>query len=110
MPKFSYEYEIQMNNALITLGMPDAFGCGKADFSRMATTNYGNLFISEVLHKTCITVDELGTKAGAVTKVAMFRGANPIYEKTVVLDRPFVYAIIDNATSLPVFIGTVMMV
>jgi len=42
--------------------------------------------------------------------VAMSRGAIPLYDKTVVLDRPFVYAIIDNATNLPVFIGTVIMV
>jgi serpin B len=106
MPKFSYEYDIEMNEALIALGMPNAFD-DKADFSRMAELD---LFISKVRHKTFIEVDELGTKAGAVTKVEMEKLGLPMQEKTVRLDRPFVYAITDNATGLPVFIGTVMTV
>ena len=69
-----------------------------------------NIYIGEVLHKTYISVDELGTKAGAVTMVAMNAGGMLSEPKTVRLDRPFVYAIIDNATNLPVFIGTVMSV
>ena len=112
MLKFSYDYVIKMNDALIALGMPDAFDDNMADFSRIdSSVSYGNnIFIDEVLHKTFISVDELGTKAGAVTKVEMRMGGIPRYDKTVVLDRPFVYAIIDNVTGLPVFIGAVMMV
>jgi len=108
-PKFEYEYEIQMNDALKILGMPDAFDEKKADFKKMATSSRGNIYIGEVLHKTYISVDELGTKAGAVTKVEMNdeSAIDPGYVKIVRLDRPFVYAIIDNATNLPVFIGTV---
>jgi serpin B len=108
LPKFKYEYEIKMNDALKTLGMPDAFHDGKADFKKMATSSDGNIYIGEVLHKTFISVDELGTKAGAVTKVEIQAECVIEYEKTVRLDRPFVYAIIDNATNLPVFIGTVV--
>ncbi|MCL2678186.1 MAG: serine protease, partial [Clostridiales bacterium] len=60
---------------------------------------------------TFISVDELGTKAGAVTIVGMeYDGGAPQQPKIVVLDRPFVYAIIDNATNLPIFIGTLMSV
>jgi serpin B len=111
MPKYEYEYDISMNDALIALSMPDAFDAEKADFGRMVSSSDGNLYISEVLHKTFISVDELGTKAGAVTMVAMSGGSSgPTDIKTVRLDRPFVYAIIDNATNLPMFIGTVMMV
>lgn len=107
MPKFSYDYTILMNDALKSLGMTDAFDGGKADLSRLGSSTRGNLYIGEVLHKTFISVDELGTKAGAVTKVEIRDEA--YYEtKTVKLDRPFVYAIIDNATGLPVFMGTVM--
>ena len=109
MPKFEYEYEIQMNDALKTLGMPDAFDNNKADFKKMAKSSDGNIYIGEVLHKTYILVDERGTKAGAVTKVEMAAGsAMPSDPKTVRLDRPFVYAIIDNATNLPVFVGAVV--
>lgn len=108
LPKFKYEYEIQLNDALKRLGIPDAFDEEKADFSKMADLSDGNIFINEVLHKTFISVDELGTKAGAVTMVAMTDASAPIDEPKVVrLDRPFVYAIIDNATKLPIFIGTV---
>lgn len=106
LPKFSYEYTIQMNDALMQLGMPDAFDGNKADFSKISKTNNG-LFIGEVLHKTFIKVDEKGTKAGAVTKVDLKE--NTIDSEIVVkLDRPFMYAIIDNTTNLPIFIGTVM--
>ena len=69
----------------------------------------GNIYISEVLHKTFISVDELGTKAGAATMISMDAGGAMLPEHRVVdLDRPFVYAIIDNATNLPIFIGTLM--
>jgi len=109
MPKFSYEYEIKMNEALSELGMPDAFSPDDADFSRLGSSPIGSLYIGEVLHKTFIAVDELGTKAGAVTKVQIDVTSARDYEE-VVLDRPFVYAIVDNGTGLPVFMGTVMSV
>ena len=108
MPKFSYGYEIVMNDALKDLGMRAAFDGGMADFSNLGQSSLGKICIGEVLHKTFICVDELGTKAGAVTKVEMkAEGAVVMPEKQVVLDRPFVYLILDNATGLPVFMGTV---
>ena len=110
IPKFSYDYEITMNSALKRLGMPDAFDSVKADFSKMATSERGNIFIYEVLHKTFITVDERGTKAGAATVVEMAGGGAPGEPKSVYLDRPFIYAIVDNETGLPLFLGTVVTV
>jgi len=109
LPKFSYDYTVSMNKHLIDLGMKDAFNGGVADFSKLGQSSRGNLYIGEVLHKTFISVDELGTKAGAVTKVEIRDEAAPMGEY-VILNRPFVYAIIDNATKLPVFIGTVLSV
>ncbi|HBL83959.1 MAG: serine protease [Clostridiales bacterium GWF2_38_85] len=106
MPKFSYDYTYKMNEALIDMGMPNAFHSEAADFTKMATSSRGNIFIFEVLHKTFISVDERGTKAGAVTKVEM-QDECAFMGETVILNRPFVYAIIDNATNLPIFIGTV---
>ncbi|MCL1806804.1 MAG: serpin family protein [Oscillospiraceae bacterium] len=109
LPKFEYEYDVNMNDILIALGMPDAFDMDEAEFEKMAVSSRGNIFIDRVIHKTFISVDELGTKAGAATLVAMSdAGAAPSQPKTVRLDRPFVYVIIDNATNLPIFIGTVM--
>ncbi|MBP1918602.1 serpin family protein [Youngiibacter multivorans] len=106
LPKFSYDYKINLNDALKKLGMPTAFSSEKADFSKLGKSSRGNLYIGEVLHKTFISVDELGTKAGAVTKVEI-RDESFIETKIVRLDRPFIYAIIDNSTGLPIFIGTV---
>lgn len=107
IPKFKYDFEVVMNDALIDMGMEHAFD-DRADFSRMDAGSKAELYIAEVLHKTYISVDERGTKAGAVTKVEIRDTAGPVSEQRVILDRPFVYAIIDNATNLPLFIGTVV--
>jgi serpin B len=109
LPKFGYDYELEMSDALKDLGMTDAFDGGLADFGRMASSSRGNIFIGSVIHKTFISVDELGTKAGAVSAIVMADDAAPFYQKVVTLDRPFVYAILDNATNLPIFIGVFAM-
>ena len=112
MPKFEREYDIEMSEVLQEMGMTDAFGWKFADFSRLGTYNVDgmNICISRVLHKTFISVTELGTKAGAATAVEMVaEGAAEIQEyREVVLDRPFVYMLIDCETNLPFFIGTMM--
>ncbi|MGN0611252.1 MAG: serpin family protein [Ruminiclostridium sp.] len=105
MPKFEYEYSAELNDALSALGMPTAFDESKADFSGIGKFSNGNIFIGRVIHKTKITVNEKGTKAGAATAVELVMSAAPLEDKSVTLDRPFVYMIIDNSTSLPLFIG-----
>lgn len=108
IPKFSYDFGLSLNETLKTMGMPLAFS-SSANFSKMAQSTNGNLYISDVIHKTFIVVDEKGTKAGAATAVEIKDESAPYVEdpKTVILDRPFVYMIIDNETSLPIFIGAV---
>lgn len=117
LPKFSYAYTVEMNDALRELGMPTAFDRMWADFSRLGhasddNTESGgadhNLSIGQVLHKTFITVDERGTKAGAATKVEIVSEGVEMLAHTVKLDRPFVYMILENGTGLPIFIGAVM--
>ncbi|MCL2071259.1 MAG: serpin family protein [Oscillospiraceae bacterium] len=107
LPKFSYEFDIEMSGLLKGMGMSDAFSQGRADFSRLGTSPYGNIFINRVIHKTFIEVDEKGTKAAAVTAVEMATCSVPS-TPFVVLNRPFVYAIIDNENNLPIFIGTLL--
>lgn len=103
IPKFTNEYEIELSDTLKALGMPSAFSGG---FSRLGKSARGELFIDMVLHKTFISVEENGTKAAAVTIVGVKDAASP--EMNVInLNRPFLYMIVDNSTSLPVFIGTV---
>lgn len=109
MPKFDMEYSVEMSNLLQAMGMKDAFDSDLADFSGLGTSTVGNICISRVLHKTAITVAEQGTKAGAATAVEMRAyGAYQVPEhKTVTLDRPFVYMLIDCQNNLPFFIGTI---
>ena len=108
MPKFKAEYTILLTDALKRMGITDAFG-SSADFTRMASKEDALLYISRVIQKTYIEVDEKGTKAAAVTAVIMGNGAAPVQEyKTVYLDRPFVYMLIDCRSNVPFFIGTLM--
>ena len=112
MPKFQTEYDIEMSEALQEMGMTDAFDWRVADFSRLGTYNVDgmNICINRVLHKTFISVTELGTRAGAATAVELECGSAAIEMdyKEVILDRPFVYMLIDCETNLPFFIGTMM--
>lgn len=109
MPKFEYGYKTMMKDILKSLGMTVPFDKEKADFSDLAVSSDGNIYINRVIHQTYISVGEKGTRAGAATIVEMDGEAAPseVDYHTVTLDRPFVYAIIDNATGLPIFIGTV---
>lgn len=107
LPKFELEYETGLVECLRALGMTDAFG-DAADFSLMAEVP---LQVSEVKHRTYISVSETGTRAAAVTSAEMAGASAPSEAepevKTVVLDRPFVYLLIDYQTLTPLFAGTV---
>ncbi len=107
LPKFSYDFSLKMNDVLQAMGMENAFG-KSADFSKMAEMQEGDaLYINNVVHKTKIQVDELGTVAGASTSVSMQVESAPMESKTVFVDRPFVYMIVDSTTNLPLFMGMV---
>lgn len=110
IPKFEAEYSVLLNDILKSLGVTDAFDSGSANFSGLGTCQNGNLYVSRVIHKAHIAVDEKGTKAGASTAVEINKESavlGPEEVKTVYLDRPFLYMIIDCKEKLPVFIGTV---
>lgn len=110
IPKFEAEYSCEMAQILRKMGMTDAFDSELADFSALGTSQWGNICISRVLHKTYISVEEKGTRAAAVTSVEMTDAcAEEVLEehKTVILDRPFLYMLIDTETGIPFFIGTV---
>ena len=109
IPKFETQFDVEMSGILQAMGMTDAFDLSAADFSRLGHHADGNLFISRVLHKTFISVAEQGTRAGAATVVEMAEGAAMEMEvKSVVLDRPFLYMIVDTQTNVPIFMGTLM--
>ncbi len=110
IPKFETEYYAEMSEILKAMGMPSAFDPNTADFTGLGTSATDNIYISQVLHKTFISVGEKGTKAGAATAIVVTEGAAVEMEKPkeVYLDRPFVYMLIDCENNIPFFIGTMM--
>lgn len=109
IPEFKSEYQASLKEVLQGMGMSDAFDSGKADLSGIGVSTDGNLCIDDVIHKTFIEVDEKGTKAGAATVIVAVATSAivPYEEKTVYLDRPFVYIIADCESWLPAFYGVV---
>ena len=105
LPKFKAEFSAELSENLKALGMTDAFDGEKADFTALGTSDEGNIYISRVLHKTFIQVDEEGTKAGAATAVEAAAEGAALYPHSVILNRPFVYMIVDLETKLPIFLG-----
>ena len=106
MPRFTLEYEKSLVDVLKTLGMEIAFDENMANFGNMAEIP-PNLYISEVLHKSFIEVNEKGTEAAAATSVEVRTESAPMYDFQMEVNRPFVYAIHDTKTEAVMFIGTV---
>jgi serpin B len=103
MPKFTYEASLNLCETLAGMGMPNAFNPALADFSGM--TGKTELFISQIVHKAFIAVDEIGTEAAAATGVIVEVVSQPLEIK---INRPFIYVIRDNQTGTILFIGRVM--
>ncbi len=106
MPKFEYQSEFSLIEGLSQMGMSDAFDSGRADFSGI-DGGYGGLFITDIRHKTFISVDEEGTEAAAATGV-VFGTVSAFPTKEIVINRPFIYLIRDVETGAILFIGRVL--
>jgi serpin B len=102
MPKFEFESSFSLSEVLSALGMPIAFS-GSADFSGM--TGNRDLYISEVVHKAFVSVDEEGTEAAAATAVIMPTSAPPEPPVEFTIDRPFIFLIRDIETGTILFVG-----
>lgn len=108
LPKFKIETSIPLNSLLKSLGMTEAFS-DDADFSRM--TGKEDLFISDVIQKAFIDVNENGTEAAAATAAIMYMKAmmrpDPEPPVTVTIDHPFMYALVENQSGAILFLGDV---
>ncbi|CAF1160974.1 unnamed protein product [Rotaria sordida] len=100
-----------LNDVLIQLGMVNAFSGGKADFTGIVSEedDRNGLYISKVIHKAFIDVNEQGSEAAAATAVIMTRccasispKASPIEFKA---DRPFLFFIRENRQNIVLFSG-----
>lgn len=105
MPRFKLEYETNLNETLIKLGMNRLFQ--SSDFSRMTNVP---VEVSEVKHKTFVEVNEKGTEAAAVTSIGVrATSALPPQEPfRMIVNRPFFCVIQDRQTGTILFMGTIV--
>jgi serpin B len=107
LPKFQFTSQFSLSDQLSALGMPDAFAPNRADFSGM--TGNQDLFISDVIHKAFVAVDEKGTEAAAATAVSMQMAMQPSSQIILTIDRPFIFIIRDKINGQILFMGRVVM-
>lgn len=103
LPKFTVNGELDLAKSLKELGVNKAFEMGDG-FSELSPD--GQMCLSRIIHKTYVKVYEEGTEAGAVTVIEAPGSAYGAEPKTVYLDRPFVYGIVDVESGIPVLLGT----
>lgn len=108
LPKLKLEYRVAetLKEVLAKMGMGIAFSSG-ADFTDMYSP--GGIWISRIIHKTFLEVDEKGTEAAAATVVEMIESIAPgeTYP-TMRVNRPFVFAIRENHSGTILFIGKIV--
>ncbi len=107
MPRLNFETDFELKDALSAAGLQEIFDAGKADFSGISEME---LFVSEIIQKTKLELDENGTRAAAVTAILMDTATampDPKEQKTVRLDRPFAFMIYDQAEDQILFVGKV---
>ena len=106
IPKFKLTDQFALAEVLKSMGMTDAFLPGLADFSGM--NGKKDLFISAVIHKAYVDVNEEGTEAAAATGITMAKTSAPARMPVFQADHPFLFLIRDNHTGSILFIGRVM--
>ena len=106
LPRFKTTAEFSLGDTLVAMGMADAFDPAKADFSGMSGKK--DLFISAVVHKAFVDVNEEGTEAAAATAVVarMTAVAEPPPEFRA--DHPFLFLIRDTKTGAILFLGRIL--
>ncbi|MFA7194918.1 MAG: serpin family protein, partial [Candidatus Neomarinimicrobiota bacterium] len=104
LPRFSFEYKATLNDVLTALGMGPVFAMN-ADFTGI--NPLGGLYISRVLHKTFIEVNEEGTEAAAATAVEVGVVSVPDYP-VFVANRPFLFAIREQESGSIFFMGKML--
>jgi len=108
MPRFKLEYRKSLVDQLKAMGMEVAFSRQSANFTGI--NKNGGLFISDVIHKSFVDVNEEGTEAAAVTVVIIGRtsvggGSSPFYMR---VDRPFLFIIHENQSQTSLFMGKIV--
>jgi len=103
LPRFKMTVQFELSKTLAEMGMPLAFDPIKANFSGMTVPE--RIFVSAVIHKAFVEVNEKGTEAAAATAVVGAGGAAPMQPATFRADHPFIFLIRDNASGSILFMG-----
>lgn len=101
MPRFRIEDRIDLKEAMVELGMTDAFNA-RANFSGISSKP---LYINTAIHQTFIEVDEKGTEAAAATAIGMNLTASFSEPYNFVANHPFLFLIVDKNTKTILFMG-----
>src|ERR1051326_5605216 len=104
LPRFRLEYSRPLQDDLSALGMSIAFDPGRADFRRMANVAPDRLYLTRVIQKTFVDVNEEGTEAAGATQVGVGITSVPM---TVAIDRPFLFAIRERLSGTILFLGQI---
>lgn len=107
MPRFKIEAKYDLKPPLSALGMGIAFDPDRADFSRIAEVAPERLYIQKAIQKAVVEVDEEGTKAAAATGMTFGVTSLPVDQFNIVVDRPFLFAIVHQPTGTVLFWGIV---
>ena len=104
LPRFKMDYSRSLVDDLRALGMGIAFEPGRADFSGMADVDPTSLFLTRVLQKAFVEVNEEGTEAAAATVVGVGVTSAP---PSFTVDRPFLFVIRERLSGTILFMGQV---
>ncbi|CEI80574.1 Serpin (serine protease inhibitor) [Oceanobacillus oncorhynchi] len=109
LPSFTLEYESELNDFFIHLGMEQAFDPNQADLSNMFEgTNASDAYISRIFHKTFIDVDEEGTEAAGATSVEVEETSAVLEDTfTMNINRPFLFTITNTEEDIILFMGSI---
>ncbi len=108
LPRFRMEWKKELKEELVALGMGIAFDPENADFSAMSPRGK-DLWISQVVHRAFVEVDEMGTEAAAATAIVETLGVSrdrpdhPVFH----VDRPFLFLIREQSTQAILFMGKI---
>ncbi|KAK2847443.1 hypothetical protein Q5P01_010442 [Channa striata] len=98
VPKFKLEYAQELQEVFTKLGLGEVFSS-----PNLAEIADGPLLVSSVMHKSSMEINEEGAEGSAATAVVISRASNPIFH----LCKPFFFALVDDMTLIPIFMGVI---
>lgn len=112
LPQFAVKSTVPAKKVLKELGVNAAFEARAAEFPKLQSPLFPEVYVSDVLHQATVAIDDVGTEASAATAV-VFAGTSsappaPPTPRIVTVDRPFIFVIRDNPTGSLLFVGQVV--